>query len=205
MTMREWAENEIRLACKRENPNWDGKSFDYGCSCYQSALKAYESLLDDGHSGFSFGLTKNILIRLMESLPLSPIEDSDFDECPELEWKKDGIKSHKQCFRRSSLFREETLDGRVFYHDNDRVSFHDANGDGWWHNRKATDIVDSMFPIAMPYTPSKKCFEVYGETFYMENGIDKSSEHVGEYNLIKMYYIITPTGERIELNRKFDA
>ena len=53
-TASEWAENEVRLACKRENPDWDGKSFDYGCSCYQSALKAYKSICNDGHSGFSF-------------------------------------------------------------------------------------------------------------------------------------------------------
>lgn len=52
-TASEWAEDEVRLACKRENPDWDGKSFDYGCSCYQSALKAYKSICGDGHSGFS--------------------------------------------------------------------------------------------------------------------------------------------------------
>ena len=30
MKLNEWAEKEIEIACKRENPNWDGKSFDYG-------------------------------------------------------------------------------------------------------------------------------------------------------------------------------
>ena len=78
MTTNEWAEREIEIACKKENPNWDGKSFDYGCACYQSALKAYKSLCEDEHSGFSFGLTKNILIRLMDGLPLMPITDEDF-------------------------------------------------------------------------------------------------------------------------------
>ena len=28
MSMTKWAEREIAAACKRENPNWDGKSFD---------------------------------------------------------------------------------------------------------------------------------------------------------------------------------
>ena len=60
----EWAEKEIEMACKKENPEWDGKSFDYGCSCYQSALKAYKSLEKDEHSGCSWNITKNILIRL---------------------------------------------------------------------------------------------------------------------------------------------
>ena len=57
----EWAKREVEIACKRENPDWDGESFDYGCSCYQSALKAYKSLCEDGHSGYSFGATRNIL------------------------------------------------------------------------------------------------------------------------------------------------
>ena len=60
MTTEEWAEREIEIACKKENPNWDGKSFDYGCACYQSALKAYKSLCEDEHSGGSFNITKNI-------------------------------------------------------------------------------------------------------------------------------------------------
>lgn len=76
--MTKWAEREIAAACKRENPNWDGKSFDYGCSCYQSALKAYKSLMDDGHSGYSFSITKNILKKLLDEIPLSPITDEDF-------------------------------------------------------------------------------------------------------------------------------
>ena len=79
MDLKEWAKKEVEMACKRENPNWDGKSFDYGCSCYQSALKAFNSLVSDGHSGCSWGITKQILIRLMNSQPLSPITEQDFE------------------------------------------------------------------------------------------------------------------------------
>ena len=210
MTTEEWAEKEIEIVCKKENPNWDGKSFDYGCACYQSALKAYKSLCEDDHSGFSFDLTKNILIRLMEGLPLKPITDDDFIsdeykmyESPEY-LKEQGLKSNLQCPRMFSLFREETLDGKITYSDSDRVVFHDANGDGWWHSGYATKIVDEMFPIKMPYYPSKEKYKVYGETFYMDDGVDKSAENVGTYNLIKIYYIITPDGERIELNKEFN-
>ena len=31
MNMLDWAKNEVKLACKKENPDWDGESFDYGC------------------------------------------------------------------------------------------------------------------------------------------------------------------------------
>lgn len=209
MTTIDWAEREIELACKKENPDWDGKSFDYGCACYQSALKAYKSLCADGHSGLSFGLTKNILIRLMEGLPLKPITDDDFIsdeyamyESPEY-LKENGLKSELQCPRMSSLFRKETLDGKITYSDNDRVVVHDANGDGWWHSGYAQKIVDEMFPIKMPYYPSKEKYKVYGETFYMVDGEDKTAE-TRDFNLIKFYYIITPDNERIEVNRELN-
>ena len=95
MTTEEWAEREIEIACKKENPNWDGKSFDYGCACYQSALKAYKSLCEDGHSGTSFNITKNILIRLMEGLPLKPITDDDFKRDIIITYKKNKQNNSK--------------------------------------------------------------------------------------------------------------
>ena len=54
MSMQTWAEKEIEIACKRERADSkveDGE-LDYGCACYESALKAYKSLIEDGHSGF---------------------------------------------------------------------------------------------------------------------------------------------------------
>ena len=92
MSMLDWARKEIEIACKKENPNWDGNSFDYSCACYQSALKAYESLCNDQHSGFSWGMTINILNRLAEGKPLTPITDNDFylNEDP-IEYLDDNI------------------------------------------------------------------------------------------------------------------
>lgn len=210
MTTEEWAEKEIEIACKKENPNWDGKSFDYGCACYQSALKAYKSLCEDEHSGFSFGLTKNILIRLMEGLPLTPITDDDFLGAKP-EWddsiylKEHGLKSDLQCPRMSSLFRDERLDGKITYSDIDRTIMHDANGDGWWHSSVPSRLVDEMFPITMPYYPKVEKYKVYGETFYIVDGEDKTAENAGKVNLIKIYYIITPDNERIEINKEFEV
>lgn len=58
MTVHELAELKIKEACQRENPDWDGESFDYGCSIYQSALKAFKSVCDDKHSGASYLLNQ---------------------------------------------------------------------------------------------------------------------------------------------------
>lgn len=72
MDMKKWAKREIELACKSENPNRKE---------YESALKAFESLCEDGHSMFSINMTKHILNRLIEGKPLTPIteENADWD------------------------------------------------------------------------------------------------------------------------------
>lgn len=62
--MLEWARREVKIACEKENPNRKGDDFDYGCACCESALKAFESLCEDGHSGFSIKMTQAILNRL---------------------------------------------------------------------------------------------------------------------------------------------
>ena len=162
--MSEWAERECRIACKRENPDFDFDSdeFDYGCSCYKSALKAYKSLMEDGHSGASFGFTKNILIRLMEGQPLTPITDKDFFEGDNLRClgddeylKERGLKSDIQCPRMSSLFRKETLDGKVTYHDVDRAYFVDIENPSNTYS-SCVSFLDELVPITMPYGVSHR-------------------------------------------------
>lgn len=51
--------------------------FNYGAMCYASALRAFESLVKDGRSGMSIGFTKQILNRLIDGEPLTPIEDTE--------------------------------------------------------------------------------------------------------------------------------
>ena len=105
--MKEWAKKEVELACKHENPDRKEGEFDYGCACYESALKAFNSLCDDGHSGFSIKMTQAILNRLIDGQPLTPIEDTDdaWNKCPRIE---DGPEIY-QCKRMSSLFKLASL------------------------------------------------------------------------------------------------
>ena len=53
MSMSEWAKREIEIACKRERAEDGTKEgeFSYGAACYESAYKAFKSLMEDGHSG----------------------------------------------------------------------------------------------------------------------------------------------------------
>ena len=196
MTLREWAENEVKIACKRENPDWDGKSFDYGCACYQSALKAYKSLMDDEHSGASFAFTKSILIRLMNGHPLTPITEDDFKDAPNsLSAKEDDIT--QQCPRMSSLFRTIDKDGNVTFNDIERIVCYDTRSKYGYSSGLVNDIINKMFPITLPYLPSVKNFEVYTEDFL----IDPAN---GDFDTVGVLYCISkPDGTRVEINRFF--
>lgn len=198
MSMYDWAEQECRIACKKENPehNFDSNEFDYGCSCYKSALKAYKSLCEDGHSGFSFNATKNILIRLMDGQPLTPITDEDFprhEYDPNNPWLiKQGLRDESQCPRMSSLFRKETLDGKVSYHDIDRSYYINVEEPSDTYSSWDA-FIDEMFPITMPYMPKRGKYKIYAQTFLTDK------KH-GDFDTKGILYVITPEGERVDLN-----
>ena len=71
MTTLEWAENEIRLAKAASD------SDEYFSLCCDSAIKAFQSLMDDNHSGCSISITMDILNRLASNKPLTPIMEND--------------------------------------------------------------------------------------------------------------------------------
>ena len=201
--MYEWAEQECRIACKKENPdfNFDSEDFDYGCSCYKSALKAYKSLCEDGHSGASFNFTRRILERLMSGHPLTPITDEDFfivhSKChfESDKWLAEhGLKSEIQCPRMSSLFRRETLDGKVSYSDIDRAYCVNIENPSDTYSSAMDRIVDEFFPITMPYMPEKGKYKVYCQSFLT----DKRN---GDFDTQAILYFITPDGKRVDVNR----
>lgn len=198
MSMYDWAEQECRIACKKENPNFDfddQKAFDYGCSCYRSALQAYKSLCKDGHSGMSWSFTKDILIRLMDGQPLTPITDEDFPKVeydPNDKWLQErGLKSDVQCPRMYGLFREETLDGIVSYHDNDRAYYINIENPSDTYS-SSTKFLDEMFPITMPYNPKRGKYKIYAQTFLT----DKRN---GDFDTKGILFVITPDGEKVDI------
>lgn len=160
-TNKNWLDREIELACKYENPDWDGKSFDYGCSCFKSAERAFkaaaESLDKDGHSGFSHAMTIAIVKRLLDGLPLTPIEDTDDI------WEQHKYMGDNEfyCTRYSSLYKYVNADGSVTYHDINRCyGVEDGNEDATFYGKTIADVIDALFPITMPYFPSADRYEV---------------------------------------------
>lgn len=190
-----WAAKEVELACQKEKEaSEDSDEWDYGVACYESALRAYECLCRDGHSGFSIQITKSILNRLVDGKCLTPIEDT-----PDIWNKVDNGKGAKkyQCKRMSSLFKEVASDGTATYRDVNRVYCVNIDApDVSYTNGLATRLVDKLFPITMPYLPTGKKFKVVREEFLVD-------EKNGDYDTLAFLWIETPDGKKVEVNRYF--
>ena len=196
--MQSWAQREIDIACKRERADSkteDGE-WDYGCSCYESAYKAFKSLMQDGHSGFSINLTKHVLNRLIENKPLTPIEDTPDVWSDILDRRDDAGYTCYQNRRMSALFKYVYDDGRVRYKDIDNNVFINLENDSSWHNGIVQDICDELFPITMPYSPGSAPYKFYGEECL-------TNKKNGDYDTVGILYMITPGGERVKINRYF--
>lgn len=193
MGMKGWAEREVQIACERENPDRKEGEWDYGCACYESALKAFNSLMEDGHSGISIGFTKQILNRLIDSKPLTPIEDTE-DVWKECARNNRGYTTY-QCNRMYSLFKEVYPDGSVKYSDVDRVIGVDIDNDSTWSSGFIRDIIDEMYPITMPYSGGEP-YKVYIQDCLYD------PEH-GDFDTRAVLHIKTPDGKIIYVNRYF--
>lgn len=168
MSTKEWAEKELEIA--KKDFNWSG----YQMECAKSAYNAFCSLLKDDHSGYSWGLTVSILKKLIDTLPLTPIIDTD-DIWTQCYWDK----GRYQCKRYSSLFKEIQPDGSIVYNDTDRVAISYEGSDALWGNGFVSRLVDGMHPIEMPYIPRKNLYIVHakeGKYIYTELGINRTCD-----------------------------
>lgn len=194
MSMEEWAKREIEIACARERGDKNSDEWDYGCACYESAYKAFQSLVKDEHSGMSIVFTKNILNRLIDGKPLTPIEDT-----PDV-WggssAYDGKTSY-QCERMSSFSKDVYLDGRTEYTDVNRVvCVYKDNPDVAWRNGFITRLIHEEYPITMPYYPSAKPFVAYCTE-------ELSDPKNGDFDTIGVWYVLKPDGEKDTIERFF--
>ena len=195
MCMDSWAEREIEILKSKNKPESD-EEFDYVGECAESALRAYKCLMSDGHSGMSISITAGILNKLIKGQALTSIEDTEdaWNESGGYCDEEKGIK-HYQSNRMSSLFKDVYPDGTVKYSDIDRVTgINMADPDITYTSGTLRAIVDEMFPITMPYSPKSKSYKIYTEDFLT----DRSK---GDYDTVGYLYMITPEGERIELNK----
>ena len=196
MSMTSWAEKEVDIACKRERELSGNKDkWDYGCACYESALKALKTLAEDGHSGYSMSITNHILNRLIDGKPLTPIEDTDdvWNECSRT---GSDYKTFK-CSRMSSLFKDVYKDGTVKYIDVNRVLCVDFDDhSNCWANGFVGNIINDMYPITMPYMPESKQYKVYCREFLT----DRKN---GDFDTLAVLCVKLPDGTVKDIYRYF--
>lgn len=190
MSMIDWAENEVRLACERERDGSPEDEWIYGVECYKSALKAYKSICEDEHSGCSFGITVSILNRLCRGEPLTPIFDT-----PDI-WNELSCKPNEyQCKRAYNLFKTVDDNGNASYHDVDRVLCVNINNENdVYRCGLVSNLMDEIYPIEMPYCQDK--FKVYCEEFLAD-------ENNGDFDTVGIFYAVDTRcpEKRIEINR----
>ena len=187
-----WKE-ELKLLKKYNND-------EYGTFICNSIEEIMNTIDKQGHSGHSFSIMSKYLIRLLKEKPIYPILELEKNED---DWEYDEITKNYQNKRYTALFKEDTGE----YSDVNRVIFVDKSSDNsTWNSGICTKIVDKLFPIEFPYLPSDKPYYVYGEDLFIdENGEDKTNENIGSYNHKKLDYLITPSGNKVELNIDVDC
>ena len=191
MSMLEWAKREVEIASKRERGDKPESEWDYGCACYAGALEAFEVLCKQGHSGMSISITKQILNRLIEGKPLTPIEDTE-DVWNSVIDRGEDFKEY-QCKRMSALFKRVYDDGRVTYSDNDRIVCVDMHSGSTYYSGLVRGVVNEMYPLTMPYMP-KAPYKVYCEDYLTD-------PKNGDFDTVGIRYLLTPEGERVTVDK----
>lgn len=194
MSIQEWAKLEVEIAKKRERGNASSEDeFDYGCACYDSALKAFKSLCDDGHSGLSNGFTKAILNRLIDGKPLVPIEDTD-DIWNLCDYGENYKYTQYQCKRMSSLFKKVYPDGTIIYSNIEQCYCEDINTGSTYTSGLESNVIRELYPITMPYMPGDRIKVVTEQCLTYKKNSDFDTKGI-------LYCV--KDGEKIEINRFF--
>lgn len=173
----DWVENEIKLA-KAEACGWTDAQLD-------AAYKAYKNLKENDHTGNMVIGVPEIINRLLERKPLTPIQDvpetwEELFDCEIYKWYR--------CKRMPSVYKYEYVDGDVEIIDVNRVFFVDINTRDTIRSFLCYKALNRLYPIEMPYYPPLGYFRVYGILDRYTNKID-------------CRYLIEPDGKRITLTK----
>lgn len=194
MSMNEWAKNEVELA-KIANSKDSDELDGYVCACYESALEAFNVLCNQGHSGMSINITKDILVRLIAGKPLTPIEDNEDIWSDRVHEISDGTVSC-HCKRMSSLFKHINADGSVTYHDVDRVTCENIDSGIHYCSSLVNRLYDELHPIAFPYYPTSKPIKIFVRDFLYDT-------KNGDFDTVAILYALHPDGNKEEINKYF--
>ena len=194
----EWAKQEIKLACKNtKDITEDPFGYKYACLCYKSAFKAFKkaikSLDEDGHSGFSFWTTVNVLKKLLDHKPLTPIENNDADWIP-YSFNLNDEPSNRTSYshkRLSSLTKVVYENGDEKISDTNRICCIDSETGVTYRSNMINKIIDDLYPISFPYIA--ETLFVYCEDFLYNT--DK-----GDFDTVGILYLKNGNKDVIDVN-----
>lgn len=176
-----WAENEIKLACKKEQEETRVVPIHYKIAeiLYKDCLVNHT----DVHKVTKNAL--NVFQRLIEDKPLTPLEDTLDSWIPiKLSIVKNAYK-HK---RYQSLFKIVDNIGMVTYEDSTRAVEVAKDEEGRpiiIDSGVARHVIDDLFPITMPYYPTDDRYYVWHE------------KRKGNGNVYNIARVFTPQGKTI--------
>lgn len=185
-----WARNEIELALKKtDNPERK--------KCYKTVLKFFKVLSANEFSYNEVNFIRKTIEALFNYYPLTTIEDNN-DEWIEHFGINDNpavkVYQHK---RRSSFWKDIFPDGTIRYNDNERAQGIDIHSNVPYCSWVTSEIVNELYPITFPYTPPEEPYQVFTEDFLFD-------KNKGDFDTKYIHYIITPEGERVEVDRVFN-
>ena len=194
-----WAEKEVDLYKKAQQTPTDEPDFGkYASLCAESALRAFASLLKDGHSGMSITVTHRLLSRLIDGQPLTPIDDIP-DNWTDSWDHGDGVNAY-QCVRMPSLFKYVLPNGTVEYSDMDSSQCVNVDTGGVYTSGLVRRVMSEISPITMPYYPPIGSTMVYCKEclFDLKNG---------DFDTIGILHAVQSADEKkdrhIDINRFF--
>lgn len=187
-----WAKNEVDLIVSRNTSDDD---FDYVGKCAESAFKAYQSLLSDGHSGMSISITKNLLDRLISLKPLTPLsnEPDQWEEKIPIDPTVDGVEYiHKRYPSLTKTVRKNAINE---YNDCDLFSCVNINNptvtfSSGFVIRKVKDL----YPITFPYYPPTTPYLIYTDDYLF-------NPENGDFDSIAILYVVDGYGNKKDVNK----
>lgn len=201
--------HEIATACEYYHENCDLKNPEnHSEKTKLAALAAIRTLQEYNlDEPYMIGCVLDVMERLANYQPLSPITEDDFDDP-----RSDGIDF--QCQRYSSLFKHVKPNGKATYTDVNRcICINVENEDETFYEGFVDKLVDKLFPITLPYYPDLKRFEARvscwpiikeDDTRWDILQIHSIKEPTGVVHKINRMWQIAPNGEYIELLTKKD-
>lgn len=187
--------HEIATACEYYHENCDLKNPEnYSEKTKLAALAAIRTLQEYNlDEPYMIGCVLDVMERLANCQPLSPITEDDFDDP-----KSNGIDF--QCQRYSSLFKCVEPNGKATYIDVDRcICINVENEDETFSEGFVDKLVDKLFPITLPYYPNLKHFEARVSYWPIIKEDDTRR------SILQIHSIKEPTGVVHKINRMWQV